>query len=242
MMKKLQFGLSGMAAWLAFQAAWADTTLVEKQLKEMYPKTQFSSVKTTPIQGIYEVLMGQNITYVHENGRYFIFGAMYDMQEQLDLTAQSRASIEKLAYQDLPFKNAIKIVKGNGGQGKREFALFSDPDCPFCRRLEETLAGMNDYTVYVFLYPIKSLHPDAVEVAEKIWCSSNRMKAWNDYTLLGIEPKAKSCANPVAQNIELAEKMNVRGTPTMIHKDGRRTSGAMPRADLERWLNGESHE
>lgn len=35
---------------------------------------------------IYEVTMGDNIAYVQENGRYFIFGALYDMQEQKDLT------------------------------------------------------------------------------------------------------------------------------------------------------------
>lgn len=241
-MKKMGFLFCAVAALFSFQAACADTVAVEKKLKELYPNTQFASVKTTPIEGLYEVLMGQNLAYVHENGRYFVFGAMYDMQEQRDLTAQSRAKIEQVTYQDLPFKQAIKIIKGNGGQGKREFALFTDPDCPFCRRLEETLAGMNDYTVYVFLYPIRSLHPDAVAKAEHIWCSKKPIQAWHDYMLLGKDPKAQNCANPIADNIELAEKLNVRGTPTMLHRDGRRTSGALPRAELERWLNGESHE
>ena len=78
--------------------------------------------------------------------------------EQKDLTEMARSAVTQKSYSQLPFKNAIKIVKGNGGKGKREFALFSDPDCPFCRRLEETLAGVTDYTAYVFMFPIKSLH------------------------------------------------------------------------------------
>lgn len=52
------------------------------------------------------------------------------------------------------------------------------------------------------------------------------------------EPAVKTCKNPVADNIALADRLKIRGTPTMIHKDGRRTSGAMPRAQFEKWLNG----
>lgn len=232
-------GLS--VALLGIQTAWADAVSVEAKLKQLYPKTTFASVKATPMASIYEVTMGDNIAYVQEDGRYFIFGALYDMEAQKDLTASSRAALVQTAYADLPFKNAIKVVKGNGGKGKREFALFSDPDCPFCRRLEETMAGMTDYTAHVILYPIRSLHPDAVVKAERIWCEKNKVKAWNDYMLMDKEPseKTKNCKNPVAENIALAEKLKVRGTPTMIHKDGRRTSGAMSRAAFEKWLNGE---
>lgn len=236
-MLKKSLGLLAMMS--AIQVAWADVASVEAKLKQLYPKTTFASVKATPMPSIYEVTMGNNIAYVQENGRYFIFGALYDMEAQKDLTSLSREALSKTAYADLPFKNAIKIVKGNGGKGKREFALFSDPDCPFCRRLEETLSGMSDYTAYVFLYPIGSLHPNAVNKAEQIWCEKNKMKAWNDYMLLDKEPSDKSCKNPISENIALAEKLKVRGTPTMIHKDGRRTAGAMPRAAFEKWLNGE---
>lgn len=236
MLRKI-FGLALVLSSL--QTASANVHEVEARLKQLYPKTAFNSVKATPMTSIYEVTMGDNIAYVQENGRYFIFGALYDMEAQKDLTASSRAVLQQAEYADLPFRNAIKVVKGNGGKGKREFVLFSDPDCPFCRRLEETIAGMTDYTAYIFLYPIRSLHPDAVEKSEYIWCEKDKLKAWNNYMLLGKEPTGKTCKNPIEENILLAEKLKIRGTPTMIHKDGRRTSGAMPRAEFEKWLNGE---
>lgn len=236
---KLSYPIGLIPVLLMSNIAFADTVAVENKLKQLYPNTRFESVKPTPMSSIYEVSMGQNIAYVQENGRYFIFGALYDMQAQKDLTAERKAALERTAFKDLPFKNAFTIKKGKGGQGKREFALFSDPDCPFCRRLEETLAGMTDYTVHVFLYPIAALHPTAISKAEHIWCTKNKEKAWNDYMLLGRQPESKSCSNPVADNIKLASDLGIRGTPSMIHKDGRRTSGAMPRAQLERWVNGE---
>lgn len=189
--------LATIAAITAFQTAFADVKTVGSTLHKLYPNTTFSSVKATPMASIYEVTMGDNIAYVQENGRYFIFGALYDMQEQKDLTEMARSAVTQKSYSRLPFKNAIKIVKGNGGKGKREFALFSDPDCPFCRRLEETLAGMTDYTAYVFMFPIKSLHPDAISKAEHIWCSKDREKAWNNYMLMDKEPAAGNCKNPL---------------------------------------------
>ena len=56
--------------------------------------------------------------------------------------------------------------------------------------------------------------------------------------LMDKEPATGNCKLRVSEKIALAERLKVRGTPSMIHKDGRRTSGAMPRAELEKWLNG----
>ncbi len=231
--------LTAVAMLSCVSLAMADTASVEANLKKLYPNTKFSAVKETPLTGIYEVTMGNNIAYVQESGRHFIFGALYDMQSKKDLTAISKAAATKTAYADLPFKNAIKVVKGNGGKGKREFAIFSDPDCPFCKRLEETMSGMTDYTAYIFLYPIDSLHPEASTKAERIWCSANPETAWHNYMLLAKEPAVKTCKNPVAENKTLGNRMDMYGTPSMVHKDGRRTAGAMSRANLEAWLNGE---
>lgn len=228
--------LSGLSS---LNAHAGDAKQLLQNLNHLYPQTQFDDVKNTPVSGIYQVSMGQNIAYVEKDGRYFLFGTLYDMQAQKDLTAQGKTKIQQNQFASLPFQNAITIKKGNGGKGKREFALFTDPDCPFCQRLEETLAGMSDYTVHVFLYPILSLHPDAGEISEKIWCSKNQEKAWNDYMLLGKIPASQKCTSPIQDNIQLATRLDVRGTPTLLHIDGRKTSGAMPRMNLERWLNGE---
>lgn len=85
--------LATIAAITAFQTAFADVKTVESTLHKLYPNTTFSSVKATPMASIYEVTMGDNIAYVQENGRYFIFGALYDMQEQKDLTEMSRSAV-----------------------------------------------------------------------------------------------------------------------------------------------------
>jgi len=59
-------------------------------------------------------------------------------------------------------------VRGNGA---RTLAIFSDPDCPYCRRLEAEMTSLTDITIYTFLMPIASLHPEARSKAIAIWCS-----------------------------------------------------------------------
>ena len=94
--------------------------------------------------------------------------------------------------------------------------------------------------MYVFLFPIDSLHPDAVNKAKNIWCSADRAKAWEDWILDGVKPKDNKCDDPITQNIELAQSYGANGTPTLVHKNGQITAGALPRDALEAWLNADS--
>lgn len=211
--------------------------VLSENLKKRYPSTQFTNIKASAVNGLYEVTMGRNIGYVDLSGRYFFFGKLFDMQTQTDLTEQPMEAATKIDFKSLPLKDSIKIQKGNG---KRVFAVFSDPDCPYCKQLESTLSRMTDYTMYVFLFPLDSLHPEARNRAESIWCSSNRAKAWQDYVLDSIKPETKTCENPISQNLKLGEKLGANGTPTLINADGVLTSGALPRAELESWLDSKS--
>ena len=49
--------------------------------------------------------------------------------------------------------------------------VFTDVDCPFCARLEQTLQDVDNVTVYNFMYPIDSLHPAARNKQKAIWCA-----------------------------------------------------------------------
>ncbi|HFB4482099.1 TPA: disulfide isomerase DsbC N-terminal domain-containing protein [Neisseria gonorrhoeae] len=116
--------LATIAAITAFQTAFADVKTVGSTLHKLYPNTTFSSVKATPMASIYEVTMGDNIAYVQENGRYFIFGALYDMQEQKDLTEMARSAVTQKSYSRLPFKNAIKTLKVMAAKASENLHFF----------------------------------------------------------------------------------------------------------------------
>jgi thiol:disulfide interchange protein DsbC len=228
---------------------------VMRVLRERHPKTTFTSVRPAAIPGMFEVQMGRNLAYTDDSGRYFIFGSMFDMQERVDITAarrielgiqqpeaqqqaQRQAPPPNIEWSSLPLKDAFVKVKGNG---QRKLAVFSDPDCPFCKRLEADLEKVDNVTIYTFLNPIAQLHPDAATKAEAVWCAGNdkaRNALWSDMMLRGKQAKgAKSCPNPIQRNIDLAQSLNARGTPTMFSADGRRLVGYVPSERIEAFLN-----
>ena len=209
---------------------------IEAALKAAYPATSFRDIRTTPLPGIYEVSMGRNLAYVGSDGRYFLFGHLYDMREQRDLTADRLEAARRIDFASLPLADAITIVRGDGA---RVLAVFSDPDCPHCRRLEQELARLDNVTVHTFLYPLAELHPEARQRAIAVWCAPDRATAWQAMMVNGKAPPSAECAHPIDRNIALARKLGVEGTPALFDVRGRHLAGAVPAQRIEAFLAGE---
>lgn len=213
---------------------------VQKNLKLMYPKTRFDQVKATPLPGIYEVVMGRNVAFVEESGRYFIFGRLFDMESQEDITSVAEPASpakqnQKIDFATLPMESAIKTVKGDG---TRVLAVFSDPDCPYCRKLEQELDKVDNVTIYTFLMPLEQLHPQARSKSDAVWCAKDRSSAWKTLMVSGKAPASvKGCEAPHAIVSATAEKLGISGTPFLVAGDGRTMPGAVPADRLNAWLS-----
>ena len=208
-------------------------TRIEAALKAAYPGTSFRDIRPTPLPGIYEVSMGRNLAYVGSDARYFLFGHLYDMREQRDLTADRLEAARRIDFASLPLADAITTVRGNGS---RVLAVFSDPDCPYCRRLEQELAKLDNVTVHTFLYPLVELHPEARQRAIAVWCAPDRAAAWQALMVNGKAPPAAECAHSVDRNIALARKLGLEGTPALFDVRGRHLAGAAPAQRIEEFL------
>lgn len=230
--------LSTAGAFVSAVAQDASTTADPEMmltLKKMYPSTNFREVNRTAVPGIFEVVMGQNVAYVEQTGRYFFFGRLFDMRKQQDLTAGRLDDSNKIDVRNLPLNDAIKTVKG---KGTRTLIVFSDPDCPFCKQLEKNLGSLNDVTIYTFMFPLEGLHPGAKEKSVAVWCSKDKEAAWSELLLKGVAPaKSEKCSHPVERNIALAEKLNISGTPTLVSLDGRKLPGAATADRISQWLD-----
>ena len=215
---------------------------MRQMLAQRYPNTKFGEIQRSAVPGLWEVWMGANVAYVTDEGRHFVFGHLYDMQTQTDLTAakkeqvnlQIEAAKPKVSFSDLPLSDAIKTVRGNG---KRELAVFSDPHCPYCRDLEKELSQVDNVTIYTFLYPIGSNHPEAASVAQSIWCAKDRAGAWKSFMATGKPPQSARCAAPIERNVELANKAGINGTPYIIFGNGDKAAGLLDSSSLERRLS-----
>ena len=206
---------------------------IAERLQSLYPATRFGEVNPTPWPGVFEVVMGANLAYVDSSGQYFLFGHLYDMKAQRDLTAERKDSLARVDFAALPLADALKEVRGTGA---RTLAIFSDPDCPYCRRLEAEMKGLSDVTIYTFLMPIASLHPEARTKAIAVWCSKDQIGAWHAMMWRDEKVSAEECPHPVDRNVALGERLGVSGTPTLVAADGRVLPGAASNAQIETWL------
>ncbi len=177
--------------------------------------------------------MGANLAYVDESGQYFLFGHLYDMKSQRDLTAERKDTWRAIDFDTLPLSDAMKDVRGNGA---RVLAIFSDPDCPYCQKLESDIRSLTNVTIYTFLMPLVSLHPAAHSKAVSVWCATDRTAAWHAMMWRGESVPQADCPHPVDRNVALGERLGINGTPTLISVDGRMLPGAASKEQIEAWL------
>ncbi len=234
MIMRLSFLLPFLLLGLFSGAAVANEASLRKALQVHFPGDKIESLKKTPYLGLYEIVVGGGLFYTDEKASYFFSGHVIDPKTGQSLTEgrlQQIKDARRINIDSLPLELAIKAVRGNG---KRRVVVFSDPNCSYCKRLENELTKVTDVTVYTLLYPVLN---GSVAAATAIWCSADRLKAWDDFMLKGIAPTAKSCETPIATLIQLGQKHGVSGTPTLIFSDGSVTPGMIPAEMIEKKLN-----
>lgn len=140
-----------------------------------------------------------------------------------------------------PFPQDISIATGDVG-APIQVAVFTDPDCPFCRQLEKVSADFDGVELANMLYPIEELHPGATEVSRKIWCSDDPQASFKSYMASGdksvLAEVDASCQIPT-KIAKAAARANVNGTPTFLSVDGRILEGYPGRDEFMKWVYNE---
>jgi thiol:disulfide interchange protein DsbC len=211
---------------------------IKQVIESRFPGVSVLDTQPSVIPGLYEVFLGDRIVYADASADYLVMGPLVDTQTMQNLTEVRLNERGKIDFRTLPLDRAIRVVKGDG---KRAFAVFSDPDCPFCQQLEQSLLSVTDVTMYVFLFPIASLHPQAPAHARAIWCASDRSQAWESWMHQKKLPSTVKCQDdPVSELQKLGAQLRITSTPTLFFADGRRTTGSIPAAELEKLLDAGS--
>ncbi|RKG49472.1 DsbC family protein [Acinetobacter cumulans] len=210
------------------QWALADAASVQALLVKNYPALNIEQVKKTEVPGIYSGYAGDTVVYITEDAEYVLAGNMIRLKDQENLTKSLMYRPGQVDWKALPFKDAVKTVRGTG---KRQLAIFSDPNCPYCKQLEVELNKLNDVTIYTFILPLK---PQSVAPSKQVFCEKDPAYAWANLIGKGVQPTStKTCANPIERNIQLARTLGVNGTPAIIFADGAKMLGASPATEIE---------
>ncbi|MBA3590953.1 DsbC family protein [Methylibium sp.] len=231
-------GLLGLAALtvgtLPASAQLPQEAAIRKSLGERLSSLpKIDEVNKAPVAGLFEVLIGTEVFYTDAEGAYLIRGEILDLKNKRNLTEERIAKLTAIDFDSLPLKDAVVWKTGSG---KRRIAVFSDPNCGYCKRFEKELTGMKDVTVYTFLIPI--LGGDSPDKAKAIWCAKDSTAAYRNWMLEGTAPPRPlgDCATPIERNIELSRKHRVSGTPAIVFEDGVRVPGMLTADQLEKQL------
>jgi len=220
---------SALAALLALLGAHASAATPEETVRAavtaMAPKVKIDAVQESQIPGFYEAVAGGQFLYVSTDGRYIVDGNAYDVREKRDLTAGSRAKARKIALDKIGPDKRIVFAPPAPMQTKHTVTVFTDVDCPFCRRFHQQIAAYNAKGIAVdyLFYPL-SIHPGADKKAEAVWCSKDRPNAFTA-AMAGQDPGKATCPNPVSELSHLAQTLGISGTPTILADDGTQIAG-----------------
>ncbi len=223
-------------ALLLAGSAWAFDAAIRKNLAERYPQMPvIDEVSRTPMPGVFEVrINGSDIFYTDAEGAYILRGDLLDTRTKRNLTEERVDKLTAIDFSDLPLADAITIVRGNG---QRRMAVFEDPRCGYCKQFERNLATLNNVTIYMFLYPI--LGEESVTMSRNIWCARDRARTWGDWMLRDQTPPQARCDTAAMdRNVAFGRKYKITGTPTLVFTSGQRVPGAIPAADVEKYLTG----
>jgi thiol:disulfide interchange protein DsbC len=210
------FYFLGMLALFLTNSAFGNEASIRAEMAKKFPYSKIISVSKTPYLGLYEVAFDDQLVYTDEKMTYLFSGNILDMRTLKNLTEAREKQLYAINFDTLPLDLAIKNVKGDG---KRKLAVFTDPNCPYCKRLEKVMVNLTNATVYIFVYPIL---PGSDEKARAIWCAPDRLQAWEDHMLKGVEPSSgKACDISALNKIsKQAKKLGINVTPTLIFEDG----------------------
>lgn len=212
--------------------AHAGENEIRQSLQSKFPGVgKIEHIVKTPYAGLYEVVIGDQLLYTDEHGEYIFDGTVIEAKSRRDLSEERRRVLFAIDFDKLPLELAVKEVKGNG---KRKLAIFTDPNCPYCKRLEKELSGISDVTLYMFMYPI---FPGSAEIVRNVLCSKDPVKAWNNWMLKDISPAKAVCKTQTDKVMALGQKLHVNGTPNLIFGNGIQAPGYLPAEQLEKNLN-----
>lgn len=225
---------ASLALLLALPAA-ADEATIRKNLAQRLPDfPKIDEVNKTPIPGLWEVRIGFDVLYTDAEGSYVVEGSLIDTRTRANLTRERIAKLTAIKFEELPLKDAMVYKQGTG---KRRLAVFADPNCGYCKRLERDLVALKDVTIYNFVYPV--LGPDSDVKSRAIWCAKDAPKTWRAWMIDGVAPSramGQCDTAAIERNVAFGRKYRINGTPALVFEDGERVSGAMSGPDLEKRL------
>ncbi|MFW2439400.1 MAG: DsbC family protein [Arenicellales bacterium] len=233
------FILSLTTLFLMNNALAAETPAeIKKRLDAVAPGYDASSVKVSPIQGLYEFASDGRVLYISQDGRYIVNGNIIDMEDKVNLTEKSQSRLTQQVINGYDEKKMI--IFPAEGKTQHTITVFTDVDCPYCSMLHKEVPKLNKAGIAVryLMYPRAGAGSPTFKKSVSAWCADDQKKAIATAKEGGVV-EAKNCDNPVQEQFELGQAIGVTGTPTLVLESGKVLPGFVPADQLIKILNSQ---
>lgn len=210
----------------------AELQKVREAVSERFAEINPEDVFESPIPGWYMIRKGAIVAYITGDGRYLLQGDLIDLDNNANLSEQSRNEARVKMMSDVSDEQLIVF---SPELVEHSIAVFTDIDCTFCRRLH---AQIDQYMaegieVRYFLYPRNGPKSASWAKAENVWCADDRNEALT-LAKLDQEFPTRTCdASMVSTHYTIGQDVGLTGTPAIVLDNGTMFSGYMPAPRLK---------
>jgi len=216
-----------MGTSAVFAGTAADIENIKKMLNKQFSGKQITSIKETPVKGLYQAIMPPKILYVSADAKYLVSGDLIEISTGKNITMRLRDSVRADAL-ELAGTDSM-IIFAPKGETKHTVTVFTDIDCGYCRKLHDEMADYNKLGIKIryMAYPRAGFGSESFRLAQDVWCAKDRNEAMNR-AKSGKSVPHKTCDDPVREHYILGEDLGVRGTPALVLENGQIVPGYVP--------------
>ena len=205
-----------------------ETGKLRKAIQAHDAAAQVAAPMRSPVIGMYLTSIDGISGYVSADGRYFIVGDMLDLAAHRNVTEEFRQATRRSLLGKVQPNESILFAPA---KPKYTVIVFTDVDCPYCRKLHGELAQLQARGIAVryMAFPRSGPNTRAWSTMAAVWCSSDRRDALTRATRGDAVTAKGECSDAViAKHYALGQQLGIPGTPMIVLSDGTSLGGYMP--------------
>ncbi len=217
-----RLALLGVAALTLGTLAYADPAAKPDPRAAIAKRLEvpLDTIRPSALPGVFEVARGAEVLYVSADGKYALSGDLYETGSGRNLSEKRRIEARSVALRGVSDADAIIFGPAHP---RYTVTVFTDVDCPYCRKLHSEIAAYNQLGIRVkyLFFPRQGPNTESWRKAEQVWCATDRREALTQAKLgATIQTRAGCKETPVARTYELGQELGIRGTPGIFTEGG----------------------
>ena len=216
----------------------ADGRAIEA-IRQFSPQVKVDRVSAAPLPGFREALVGGQVVYVSDDGRYLFLpgsgGALFDTSTKKNLSEAALAGMRKQLLQTIPAGERIVFAPPHP---VHTVTVFTDVECGYCRKLHSEIADYNKQGIAIeyLAFPRMGIGSDDYKKMVSVWCAPDR-KAALTAAKNANRVAAVDCKTTVNMQYDVGQRAGLTGTPMILAEDGTQLGGYVPPAQLRAALD-----